>query len=88
VKILYCERNDKNSDEVRLRVRFVHSASIFSSHGGAVKKVQIAKRKYDRIANEGNRFAISYFYANANINVGQEQAPALQYLTIFCYTNN
>ena len=53
-----------------------------------VKKVQTAKRKYDRIANEGNRFAISFFYANANINVGQELAPALQYLTIFCYINN
>ena len=26
-----------------------------------VKKVQTAKRKYDRIANEGNRFAISFF---------------------------
>ena len=41
-----------------------------------MKKVQIAKRKYDRIANEGNRFAISFFYANANINVGQGLAPA------------
>jgi hypothetical protein len=49
-----------------------------------VKKVQTAKRKYKRLAKEGNRRTISFFYANANINVGQEQAPALHYLTIFC----